>query len=159
VKIERDIGGMMIASHSADGISWTPLGNEIITMNMPVYVGLAVTSHDVDAICEAVFSNVQIIGSASPQWASQDIGIINNDPEPMYVALANSTGPAATVYHDNPNAAQTGAWTEWNMELKDFADQGIDLTDVDRLSIGFGDPANLQSGGSGLLFFDDIRLK
>ncbi|MHC4119343.1 MAG: LamG domain-containing protein [Planctomycetota bacterium] len=158
VKIERDIGGMMTASHSADGTSWTQLGSEVITMNVPLYIGLAVTSHDPDATCEAVFSNVQVTGSVSPQWVSQDIGITNNDPEPMYVALGNSTGPAAAVYHDNPDAALTGVWTEWNIELKDFADQGVDLTDIDKISIGFGDPANLQAGGSGLVFFDDIRL-
>jgi hypothetical protein len=159
VKIERDISGMMSASHSADGISWTPLGNEIINMNTPAYIGLAVTSHDADAISEAVFSNVQITGSVSPQWTSQDIGMINNDPELMYVAVADGAGPTATVYHDNPNAAQMGTWTEWNIELKSLADQGIDLTDVDNLSIGFGDADNLQAGGSGLVFFDDIRLK
>ena len=85
--------------------------------------------------------------------------MINNDPEPMYVAVANSAGPAVKVYHDNPNAAQTPSWTEWNIDLKSFADQGIDLTDVDTLSIGFGDADNLQAGGSGLVFFDDIRLK
>jgi len=158
VKMERDIGGMMTASYSADGISWTSLGSEPITMNIPVYIGLAVTSHDADATCEAVFSNVQVTGSVTPQWASQDIGIINNDPEPMYVALANGTGPAAAVYHDNPSAAQTGTWTEWNIELKDFADQGIDLTDVETLSVGFGDAGNLQAGGSGLVFFDSMRL-
>jgi hypothetical protein len=77
----------------------------------------------------------------------------------MYVAVADGAGPTATVYHDNPNAAQMGTWTEWNIELKSLADQGIDLTDVDNLSIGFGDADNLQAGGSGLVFFDDIRLK
>jgi hypothetical protein len=149
---------MMTASHSADGISWIPLGNEIITMSMPVYIGLAVTSHDGDATCEAVFSNVQITGSASSQWAGRDIGILNNSPEPMYVALVNSAGPAAAVYHDNTDAALAGVWTEWNIELKNFTDQGIDLTDVDRVSIGLGDAANLQAGGSGLVFFDSMRL-
>jgi hypothetical protein len=158
VKIERDIGGMMTASHSADGVSWIPLGNEIITMSMPIYIGLAVTSHDADATCEAVFSNVQITGSAGSQWDSRDIGVLNNDPEPMYVVLANGTGPAAAVYHDDPGAALTDVWTEWRIELKDFADQGIDLTDVDKISIGFGDVNNLQAGGSGLVFFDSLRL-
>ena len=158
VKIERNIGGMMTASHSADGISWTPVGSEVITMNVPVYVGLAVTSHDAEATCEAVFSNVSITGSASSQWAGRDIGVLNNAPEPMYVALANSTGPAAAVYHDNPNAAQTDAWTEWIIPLTDFPDQGIDLTKVDKISLGFGDAGNVQAGGSGLVFFDSLRL-
>ena len=34
----------------------------------------------------------------------------------------------------------------------------VNLTDVDTLSIGFGDKYNQQVGGSGLMFFDDIRL-
>ena len=42
--------------------------------------------------------------------------------------------------------------------MKEFADQGIDLTDVDKVSIGFGDANNLQAGGSGLVFFDSVRL-
>jgi len=105
-----------------------------------------------------VFSNVRITGSASPQWASRDIGILNNAPEPMYVALANSTGLAPAVYHDNPDAALTGNWTEWRITLTDFADRGIDLTDVDRVSLGFGDAANVKPDGSGLVFFDDVRL-
>ena len=158
VKIERDIGGMMTASHSADGNTWIPIGGEMITMNVPVYIGLAVTSHEAAATCEAVFSNVNVTGSASAQWSSRDIGLLNNAPEPMYVALANSTGPAAAVYHDNPNAAQTDVWTEWIIPLTDFADQGIDLTAVDKISLGFGDPGNVQAGGSGLVFFDSIRL-
>jgi hypothetical protein len=130
-----------------------------MTMNVPVYIGLAVTSQDADAISEAVFSNVQITGSASAEWASQDIGMINNDPEPMYVSAANSAGPTAKVYHINRSAAQIGSWTEWNIDLKNSADQGIDLTDVETLSIGFGNADNLQAGGSGLVFFDDIRLE
>jgi len=32
------------------------------------------------------------------------------------------------------------------------------LTDVSKLSIGFGDKENPQPGGSGTMFFDDIRL-
>ncbi|HUV62465.1 MAG TPA: hypothetical protein VMW24_01135, partial [Sedimentisphaerales bacterium] len=100
----------------------------------------------------------QIAGTVSPQWANQDIGIINNDPEPMYVAIANSTGPAAVVYHDDSNATQINSWTEWPIELKRFADQGVNLTSVEKVSLGFGDRNNPQAGGSGLMYFDDIRL-
>jgi hypothetical protein len=34
----------------------------------------------------------------------------------------------------------------------------VDLTDIDKLAIGFGDKYNRQPGGSGLMFVDDIRL-
>jgi len=158
VKIERDIGGIVTASYSADGTTWTQLGSEPIVMNIPMYIGLALTAHNTEATCEAKFSNVQIAGTVSPQWANQDIGIINNDPEPMYVAIANSTGPAAVVYHDDSNATQINSWTEWPIELKRFADQGVNLTSVEKVSLGFGDRNNPQAGGSGLMYFDDIRL-
>ncbi len=99
-------------------------------------------------------------------WTRNGIGALslwfygdpNNAAERMYVAIANSPGPAVVVYHDDPAAAQINTWTEWLIDLSKFADQGVDLTNVDRLSIGFGDKNNLQAGGSGLVFFDDIRL-
>jgi hypothetical protein len=82
-----------------------------------------------------------------------------NDPELMYVAISNSTGQPAVVVHDNPNAAQIDAWTEWVITLQSFADQGVDLTDVDEIAIGFGTKGNLTiPGGSGRVLFDDIRL-
>ena len=157
VQIERDIGGIVRASYSADGIEWTELSHEQITMNTPMYIGLALTARNANATCEAVFSNVQITGASGP-WANQDIGILSNAPEPMYVALANTGGAPAAVYHDDPNATQIGTWTEWNIDLKGFADQGVNLADVDKLSIGFGDRDNPQAGTSGKMYFDDIRL-
>jgi hypothetical protein len=82
-----------------------------------------------------------------------------NDLESMYVAISNSTGQPAVVIHDNPNAAQIDSWTEWVIPLKSFADRGIDLTDVDRIAIGFGTRGNMTiPGGRGKMLFDDIRL-
>ncbi|MGD8787494.1 MAG: hypothetical protein PVJ60_08730, partial [Phycisphaerales bacterium] len=46
----------------------------------------------------------------------------------------------------------------WNIDLQRFADQGINLTSVGSIGIGFGDRSNPQLGGSGLMYFDDIRL-
>ncbi len=73
---------------------------------------------------------------------------------PMYVALNGS----AVEYHDNPEATKIDVWTELKIPLQVFADQGIDLTNVDTITIGFGDKNNLQAGGSGTMFIDDIRL-
>ncbi|MHC4324618.1 MAG: LamG domain-containing protein [Planctomycetota bacterium] len=86
-------------------------------------------------------------------------GILNNDAEALYVAIANNTGAAAIVVHDNPAAALIGAWTEWVIPLQSFADQGIILTDVDRIAIGVGTQGNITTpGGAGKMYFDDIRL-
>jgi hypothetical protein len=76
----------------------------------------------------------------------------------MYVAIANNAGQPAVVYHDDPAAAQTDTWTEWNIDLKEFEDKGVNLTDVDSIALGFGNRNNPQVGGAGKMYFDDIRL-
>jgi hypothetical protein len=159
VKLERTTGGLVRAFYSADGTTWTNFTLKLSKMEMPAYIGLAVTSHKVDATCEAKFSNVSFGDtSVGPQWTDQDIGILSNKAEPMYVTVGDGSGTAATVYHADPDAAVIGDWTEWNIPLTGFSDQGVVLTDVSKLAIGFGGADNLQPGGSGLMYFDDIRL-
>ena len=123
-------------------------------MSSNVYVGLALTSHNAALTCEAKFSNVSVTGTVGQQWTNQDIGIPSNAAERMYVALNGS----AVVYHDDPSAALIDDWTQWTIDLQEFATQGVNLANVNTISIGFGDKNNLQAGGSGLVFFDDIRL-
>jgi hypothetical protein len=161
VKIERDSLDDFYGYYSSDGVNWQPMAwnPQYIPMPSNVYIGLALTSHNVNAICKAKFSDVKTTGSVTPAtWTNLVIGteMLSNDSEPMYVAIANSTGSPVVVYHDNPNAAQIDTWTEWNINLQEF--QGINLTDVDSITIGFGNKSNPQVGGSGKMFFDDIRL-
>jgi len=98
-------------------------------------------------------------------WTEEGVGVLSlwfygdasNAAERMYVALNGS----AVVYHDEPSAALIEEWTEWTINLSapgGFAAQGVNLANVNTISIGFGDKNNLQAGGSGLVFFDDIRL-
>jgi hypothetical protein len=161
VKLERDLAGNFRASYSANGSAWTAMSwnPQNISMSSIVYVGLAVTAHNAGTTCQAVFSNVTTTGNVSGQWAHQDIGIASNDAEPLYVAVSNSAGNPAIVVHTDPAAAQIDTWTEWVIPLSDFADQGIELADVDRIAIGLGTRGNATvPGGSGKMFFDDIRL-
>jgi len=162
VKLERSISGLFTVSHSANGSAWQPVTGatpQNIPMGSNVYIGLAVTSHDAALTCQAVFSKVTTIGTISQQWAHQDIGITSNDVEPLYVTVSNSAGPVAVVTYDDPAAAQIDTWTEWIIPLQAFADQGITLTNIDRIAIGLGSRDNMTiPGGSGKMFFDDIRL-
>jgi len=77
-----------------------------------------------------------------------------NAAETLYVALNGS----AVVNHDNPGAAQITTWTEWNIDLQMFADQGVNLANVNTIAIGLGNRNNPVAGGSGTMYFDDIRL-
>jgi hypothetical protein len=81
-----------------------------------------------------------------------------NVPVPMYVAIANSTGAPAVVYHDDADITKKDVWLEWRIPLQRFADKGVNLADVNTIAIGFGDKANPKAGGSGTMYFDDIRL-
>jgi len=83
----------------------------------------------------------------------------NNSNEPLYVAVSNSAGTPAVVIHDDPAATQIDTWTQWIIPLQAFADQGINMANVDRLTIGIGTKGNMTiPGGSGKMYFDDIRL-
>jgi hypothetical protein len=161
LKLERDVFGTFRAFHSADGSNWQSFENSApasIPMRSDVYIGLAVASYVGSHTCEVVFSNVTITGTVSSEWISQDIGLSTNDAEPLYVAIANSSGEPAVVYHDDPAATTIDSWTQWNIDLSKFSGQGVDLSDVDTIAIGFGDKSNPQSGGKGKMYFDDIRL-
>jgi hypothetical protein len=81
-------------------------------------------------------------------------GSASNAAENLYVALNNS----AFVNHDSPDAAQKRSWTEWNIDLQVFADQGVNLANVNSITLGLGNRTNPVAGGSGMMYFDDIRL-
>jgi len=81
-------------------------------------------------------------------------GNSDNAAETLYVALNGS----AIVTNDNPDAAQVTTWTEWTIDLQAFADQGVSLTNVNTISLGLGNKNNPAAGGSGTMYFDDIRL-
>jgi hypothetical protein len=163
VRLERDVAGFFTISHSTNGSAWVPVAGSLannISMASTVYVGLALTSHNASATTEAKFSNVTITGNVGPQWANQDIGILANAAEPFYVALSNANGTTGVVTNPDANAAVTDVWTEWQVDLSEFANQGVNLADVDKIAVGLGatgDPA--AAGGSGTVFVDDVVLR
>jgi len=78
-----------------------------------------------------------------------------NAAERMYVSI-NGKAP---VYHTNANAAQVTSYTEWVIPLSTFTAQGVILTNVTSVTIGFGTPGNTTvAGGTGTAYIDDIRL-
>jgi len=74
-----------------------------------------------------------------------------NAAETLYVALNGN----AIVTNDNPDAAQIDEWTQWNIDLQAF---GINLANVNTIALGLGNRNNPVAGGSGTMYFDDIRL-
>ncbi|MHC4494656.1 MAG: LamG domain-containing protein [Planctomycetota bacterium] len=77
-----------------------------------------------------------------------------NAAERMFVALNGN----AVVYHDDPEAVLSARWTEWVIDLQAFADQGVNLANVNTITVGFGTKGSPTAGGSGKVYIDDIRL-
>jgi hypothetical protein len=77
-------------------------------------------------------------------------GESDNTAETLYVALNGN----AKVNNDNPDAATTTRWTQWNIPLQAFADQGVNLSNVNSITLGLSS----VTGGVGMMYFDDIRL-
>ncbi|MHC4498102.1 MAG: hypothetical protein ACYS21_03200, partial [Planctomycetota bacterium] len=163
VRLVRNISGAFEAKHSDNIFVWQdvnapntePTFPEIAmgTIDDPnIYVGSAVTSNNANQICAADFNNL-LMSPLPPNWIWGNIG--TNDPEQLYVALSDGTN-TSVVEHDDANAATLTEWQEWNIELTEFS--GVDFNSVKKIYIGFGDRDAPVLGGSGIVYFDDIRL-
>jgi len=83
-----------------------------------------------------------------------------NSVEPMWVQLTDGSDNKAKVLYgmyvdEDVKDMNEASWHEWLIDLADFA--GVDLTNVKSMAIGIGNEAG-PAGGSGTLYFDDIRL-
>ena len=77
-------------------------------------------------------------------------GSSSNTAEQLYVTLNGNV----RVDHDDPDATTITRWTEWNIDLQTFADQEVNLANVNSITIGLSS----GTGGTGTMYFDDIRL-
>ena len=110
----------------------------------------------------AYYSEVEHTLTNQRDWTEEGVtklslwfhGASGNEAERMFVALNGS----AVVYHDDPAVTQMTGWKEWIIDLQAFADQGVNLADVNSITIGFGTKNNPAAGGAGQMYFDDIRL-
>ena len=123
--------------------------------------------YDSDKQGFARYSEAELTLIAPRDWTASSVEELSlwfrgdpaNSAEPMYVMVTDASGTSMVEYHENPNATQAGTWQEWVVPLQTFADQGIDLTNVDRLTIGLGSRGNATvPSGAGKMYFDDIRL-
>jgi len=165
VKLTR-AGNTITAYSSADGVNWvlftdaSPDGAITnpwdIEMAADVYIGLFVTSHAAGQKRTYTFDNVSVKGNISAEDMNTDIGIPFNTPEPIYVALEDSTGAIASVAHPYAGATRIDAWRQWTIPLSEFA--GVDAKNAAKFYFGVGDVANPAAGGTGTVRIDDIRV-
>jgi len=80
------------------------------------------------------YSEATMTLSSQRDWTIRGAGVLSlwfrgdaaNAAERMYVALNGS----AVVYHDDSSAALINTWTEWRIDLQEFAAQGVNLANV-----------------------------
>jgi hypothetical protein len=112
-------------------------------------------------------SEASLTLSSTRDWTEEGVGVLSlwfrgesaNAAEPLYVTASNASGAPAVVANNDPAVATLIVWTEWRIPLQTFADQGITLTNVDKIAIGVGSQSGMAAaGGSGTVYIDDIRL-
>jgi hypothetical protein len=125
-----------------------------------VLVGFAVTSHIRGVLTKAEFSEVAVAGDMTEPWQVETIGgdQPGNDPAPIYLTLADSSGNAVTVAYPDPQATILDRWQEWLIPFDDVISGGVDVGMIDRICIGIGDPDRSTPAGKGMIFIDDIKV-
>ena len=83
--------------------------------------------------------------------------------DPLWVEIKDAAGNSAkVVYGDRqgeyPQRLTEASWHEWVIDMGEFAEDGVDVTDVASIAIGVGSEGATAPGGSGTLYFDEIRL-
>jgi hypothetical protein len=173
VYTDDDAAGEAIWQHWIDGFGVADNGSQVGNLLPPYAEQTIVHSGEQSMpllyINEGGVANSEaVLPLTSPRdWTREGVtelslwyqGESANAAEPLYVAISNASGSPAVVAHDDPAAATIDIWTEWRIPLQVFADQGINLGNVDQIAIGLGNKSGLVTpGGSGTMYFDDIRL-
>ncbi|KPK72363.1 MAG: hypothetical protein AMJ79_15755, partial [Phycisphaerae bacterium SM23_30] len=159
-----------IFAHWMDGYSTPEINGALIGNDLPPYAEQDVVHGGRQSMPYAYdingkYAEATLTLDSLRDWTASDVKMLTiwfhgdyvNDPATIYVAIANITGAPAVVTHDDSAATQIHAWTRWDIPLQEFADKGINLTDVNTITIGIGDKTN-PPGGAGKMYFDDIGL-
>ncbi len=90
-------------------------------------------------------------------------GAAGNDvTEQMYVALEDGSENIHIARYgdmgEDMNDITQEQWHQWDIPLSGFSDNGVTIADINKVRIGFGDRVSPVPGGTGVVYFDDIRL-
>jgi hypothetical protein len=99
-------------------------------------------------------------GRALTFYAYGDADAAPAATDKIYVGLEDSDGNFADVHVEADLKLEE--WQEINIDLQDFIHGGdvndVNLVAIEKIYLGVGDSFNPQSGGTGKLFFDDVRV-
>ncbi len=161
-----DPDGNRIFDSWIDGFGTTNNG-ALIGNDLPPYAEQTIVHGGAQAMIYRYDNNLKTseatLTLVSPRdWTAEGVtklslwfyGSPSNSAERMYIALNGS----AVVYHNDASPTQKILWNNWIIDLQAFADQGVNLTNVNTITIGIGTKGSPGPGGPGTMYFDDIRL-
>ncbi|MHC4175500.1 MAG: LamG-like jellyroll fold domain-containing protein, partial [Planctomycetota bacterium] len=107
----------------------------------------------------ARYSEAELMLTPAQDWTKSGItalslwfsGDPNNVPDQMFVKING----LKVAYDGDAGNLTLRPWQPWNIDL---APLGMDLQNVTKFSVGFGDETSMMPGGSGVVYVDDIRL-
>ncbi len=117
-------GGTVTASTSTDGINFTPIASDTLTLSGTVYVGMAVASHDPSSLAEATFTHVSLVGTDAPTATLTTA--------PTVTEVSSSPYDFTVTYSDN-----------FSVEASTIGDSNLIVTGPG----GYSQPATLVSTG------------
>ena len=170
---DDDVAGEAIWQHWIDGFGVADNGAQVGYL-MPPYCEQRIVHDGAQSmplmyVNEAGVTNSEasLILTALRDWTTADVGELSlwfrgasgNAAEPLYVAVSNNAGAPAVATHDDSQAALVRGWKQWIIPLQTFADRGINLTNINKITIGLGSKSSMAApSGSGTIYIDDIRL-
>jgi regulation of enolase protein 1 (concanavalin A-like superfamily) len=98
VRLVRE-GNLFTGYYSTDGSNWTLLGSDTIAMGSTVYVGLALTSHNVSTLATGSFSSISVRKPSSDNQAPT-VSITSPASGASYASAANIAIAAAAADTD-----------------------------------------------------------
>ena len=118
---------------------------------------------------EPYFTEATRTFATAQDWAGAGITSISmvfrgrddNVAQPMYIKLEDATGASHKVPHPQEFAPQTEAWNQWDIDLAEFADNGVDLSAVKKISLGNGNGVTASTQAPqdrDTIYIDNIRL-
>jgi fibronectin type 3 domain-containing protein len=137
VKLVRS-GNIFSGYSSPDGVAWTLVGSDTVTMSAGTYVGLPLTSHNTAALCTATFGNVSATGAPANNPPSVSITSPVNGATftaPASIAInataSDSDGTVAKVdFYQNGNLLGTDTTTPYSFTWTNVAAGSYSLTAV-----------------------------
>jgi len=157
---DYDLGGSMIDLQTNKNFEPDGYEMEYDYYNDDIYLGSVVEADIVALDIDPDWTTGGVTKSLVLHfYGDPDNSITENDK--MYVAVEDRDSNVGIVLYDgDATDVNEQQWHEWNVDMQEFDDQGVDLTDVAKLYIGFGGPRTGQTaaGDRGTVYFNDISI-